>query len=296
MNLEHLKYFMVLSECEYYRQAADRLNISQPGLSHAISNLGSELGVPLFEKVGRNIRLTQYGKILQEDAEKIIFLVEKSENTFSEIMSGGGLLRLAGITRMAIRLLPSLVKDFQTNISDQGAFSFYTGSSQEVVRGVRDGRYDVGFCFGADWKDDIEAVPFQKQGMVAIVPKDHPLASKGKITLADSLAYPQIIFSQTSSLRPSMDDFFGQIQAYPEVAYEVEQDQMIAEMVALGFGIAVMPMFPSLNQRSDLVILPIIHPYWDNTFYLIHRRGGFHSPMEKEFFQYCLSQIGKMEI
>ena len=70
MNLYHLRYFVTLAHLEHYTKAAENLSITQPSLSHAISLLENELGVALFEKEGRNIVLTKYGKIFLKDVEK----------------------------------------------------------------------------------------------------------------------------------------------------------------------------------------------------------------------------------
>ena len=68
MNIEYLKYFAELAKTQHYGQAAKALNISQPGLSHAIKTLEEEYGVPLFQKQGRNVSLSQYGKELMKES------------------------------------------------------------------------------------------------------------------------------------------------------------------------------------------------------------------------------------
>lgn len=72
MNLYHLRYFVTLAHLEHYTKAADVLAITQPSLSHAISSLEEELGVKLFEKNGRNVSLTKYGKSFLEDVEQTL--------------------------------------------------------------------------------------------------------------------------------------------------------------------------------------------------------------------------------
>ena len=72
MNIEYLKYFAELAKTQHYGQAAKTLNISQPGLSHAIKTLEEEYGVPLFQKEGRNVSLSQYGKELMKEVEEIL--------------------------------------------------------------------------------------------------------------------------------------------------------------------------------------------------------------------------------
>lgn len=72
MNIEYLKYFAELAKLQHYGKAAKALNISQPGLSHAIKTLEDEYGVPLFQKEGRNVSLSRYGKELMQDVEEIL--------------------------------------------------------------------------------------------------------------------------------------------------------------------------------------------------------------------------------
>ena len=91
MNYNQLVYFSTLAHIEHYTKAAEILGISQPSLSHAISNLENELGIYLFEKQGRNVRLTRYGKIYLSYVDSALDELEKGNkqmNRFSDIESG----------------------------------------------------------------------------------------------------------------------------------------------------------------------------------------------------------------
>lgn len=79
MNLNHLNYFRVLAKVEHYTQAASILSITQPSLSHAISNLESELGTYLFEKQGRNVKLTKSGKLFLKYVDESLNILEIGE-------------------------------------------------------------------------------------------------------------------------------------------------------------------------------------------------------------------------
>ena len=81
MNLYHLRYFSTLAHIEHYTKAADILAITQPSLSYAISTLEEELGVKLFEKNGRNVTLTKYGKVFLNDVEEVLNRLDSSVNS-----------------------------------------------------------------------------------------------------------------------------------------------------------------------------------------------------------------------
>ena len=85
MNLNHLSYFRVLAKLEHYTQAAEELSITQPSLSHAMSTLEKDLGTYLFEKQGRNIKLTKYGKIYFEYVDRALSELEKGEKKIREL-------------------------------------------------------------------------------------------------------------------------------------------------------------------------------------------------------------------
>ena len=87
MNLNHLHYFRVLAKTEHYTQAANQLDITQPSLSHAIAALEKDLGCYLFEKQGRNIKLTKYGRIFYEYIDKGLQEVDLGERRLRELTS-----------------------------------------------------------------------------------------------------------------------------------------------------------------------------------------------------------------
>ena len=107
MNLNHLYYFKMLAETEHYTQAANMLDITQPSLSHAISQLENELNCYLFEKQGRNIRLTKYGKIFYEYVTKGLSEIELGQKKIDAITSPNqGWINLAFIYTLGYRYVP----------------------------------------------------------------------------------------------------------------------------------------------------------------------------------------------
>ena len=85
MNLNQLYYFKTVAKLQHFRNAADELNISQPSLSQAISNLENELGTYLFERQGRNVKLTKYGKLYLEYVEEALNTLEIGEKKLKQV-------------------------------------------------------------------------------------------------------------------------------------------------------------------------------------------------------------------
>ena len=106
--------------------------------------------------------------------------------------------------------------------------------------------------------------------------------------LADTLPYPQVYFSKRSGLRDVIDGLFDQIGGQPHIAYETEEDQVIAGLMAHGFGIAVVPYMEML-LRLEVKIIQIVRPVWERNFYMVSDDRAFQSPAVRQFCQFVLS-------
>lgn len=286
MNLYHLRYFVTLAQLEHYSKAAEKLKITQPGLSHAMASLEEELGVKLFEKEGRNVILNKYGKMFFDDANKIINMLDGSVSSFQDISEGGGSISLSIIKPLAIKDIPKATRNFLDINKGKGIdFKFYTGVTKEIVEGLKNQIYDIGFCSKMENETDIEFMPVKKQEMCAIVPYDHPLAKYKELHLKETIEYKQIIFSKSSGLRPVIDGMFEKIGEYPYVAYEIEEDSLIVGLVAQNFGIAILPKMYSI-QYINVKAIPIIQPELESYFYAARMRNRYHSPAADAFFKY----------
>lgn len=133
----------------------------------------------------------------------------------------------------------------------------------------------------------IDFIPIAQQRLVLAVPSDHPLAIRKTITLSETLEYPQIIFSKRSGLRSVIDELFDAAGGYPEVIYEIKEDQVVAGFVSKGFGIAVVPDMPILDT-IDVKKVEITSPNWQRIFYLAFLKGKYISPAAQTFKNYVI--------
>lgn len=289
MNLYHLRYFITLSHLEHYTKAAEELMITQPSLSHAISLLEKELGVSLFEKEGRNVVLTKYGKIFLSDVEKSLEILDASARSLKMIGGGEGRIDLAFLRTLGTDFVPNITRSFlQSHEEKSIEFHFHTRiTSMDIIQELKERKYDIAFCSKVDKEHNIEFTPIAKQELVLIVPTDHPLAHKDTIDLIETIPYPQILFTKKSGLRPIIDDLFEKISEHPIVAYEVEEDEVIGGLVSHNFGIAVIPNMPILNSMNVKVI-KIKSPNWERIFYLAAVKDRYLAPVVQEFKNFVI--------
>lgn len=292
MNLDHLRYFSAIAQFQHYGKAAEQLHVSQPNLNYAVSQLEAELGVPLFEKAGRNVRLTRYGQEFLASVHASLDTLDTGVRSIQELGQGGGLVLVGSIRKLGITLVPGLMRNFLAQ--DGAAVRFQlrseTGFSADLLKAVEEGRLDMAFTSHPGDPASFDSIAFRRTPFVVITPKGHPLAAQKAVTLRDTLPYPQVCFALHSGLRRTVDALFSSIDAVPIIAMETEEDAVIAGLVAAGFGIAVLPddsLFPSLPVE----VLSLTDPDPTRTAYLSRRRGIQLPAAAQRFWTFCADHL-----
>ncbi len=288
MNLFYLRYFVTLANVQQYTKAAEQLCIAQPSLSHAISQLEKELGLPLFEKSGRKTTLTRFGEEFLVCAEHTLATLDSGVESLKRSARGDGLIRLGFLRPLGVEFVPRLAAEFLQNRPEANVrFTFHTDVSQSLLDGLAARKYDLVFCSEPSPRLGLTAVPVQKQELVLIVPKDHPLASGHSIELAQTAPYPQIFFEKRSGIRSVVERMFLDIGVEPRIVYETEEDQVIAGLVAKGFGIAVVP-YMDLLLKLDVRILQINSPAYERNLFMVSDDSTFMPPCVTHFRQFVI--------
>lgn len=190
MNLPQLYYFKKLAEVQHYSRAAKELYISQPTLSGAISSLEKELEVPLFEREGRSISLTSYGKVFYEyvraslrELDDGIAAIHNRRN------DAGGTVNLGTIFTIQDDYLPSLLSAFCGGLGHSVLIKTYQGFSNYLTQQLHEGSLDVAFCGKREHEPDIAYYPITYRNLMLCVRKDHPLAQRDRVSFADLASY-----------------------------------------------------------------------------------------------------------
>ena len=289
MNLLHLRYFVELAHTLHFTRAAERLCITQPSLSHAITQLETELGVPLFERTGRTTILTRFGEQFLLCAQQALTTLDGGVSALQRVAHGEGLIRLGLLRTLGVDFVPGLVARYlRENPGRDLRFTFHTGVTQQLLDGLMEKRFDLAFCSQPPAALQLTAVPVGREDVVLIVPRNHPLAEFHTVDLEATLPYPQVYFSKGSGMRDVVDGMFAQIGGTPQIAYETEEDQVIAGLVAQGFGISVVPYMEML-LRLDVKILQISRPVLERNFYLVSNDRVYTPPAVRRFRQYVLN-------
>lgn len=290
MNLKHLEYFRVLARLEHYTRAADQLYITQPSLTYAISELEKELGTHLFERQGRNTRLTKYGRFFLKYVDTALNELAKGEKELRELTSPShGTIDFAFIYTLGPHFVPTVVKAFFNEDGNENiSFSFSQGNTLNIIQGLKDEKYDLAFCSLVENEPDIDFTPLVQEELVIIVPYDHPLAIYDSIDLKDTASYPFVFFNKQSGIRPLIDSLFKKVGIIPKIACEVEEDNAVAGLVSINYGIAIMPRIWSLN-RFDVKILPIKSPTHERFIYIATMKNKYFSATVHRFRDFAIN-------
>ena len=276
MNTDYLHYFSTLAELQHYGNAAKALNISQPGLSHAIRSLEEEFGLPLFEKTGRNVRLSPYGVELKKHIDVILNGLDELDQKISDFHREDKVIRIASVYPLAGSFIPELIQ----SCSEKFPFAIYNGMTPDILQGLENMTYDLGFCSAQPSSELFEYCPVQKSYVGIVVPKGHELIIKETFSFRDITTYPQIFFTRTSPMRKLQEQIYKDYQISAAPACEAEEIEVILNMIEHGFGISVLPYLDIFKNRN-VDVLPLSETKWESTFYALRRRDGVRSQGEK---------------
>lgn len=293
MTLNQLYYFRTIASLSSFRKAAEELYVSQPTLSVSMNGLESELGIKLFERVGRRVELTKYGRMFQEQVETILALLEKSTNRMKRLASvEGGHIDLGYISPVT-RWLPRIVRMFLSEEGNSGiTFNFNENTTVAVLEGLTSGKYDVAFhpvSPASPTEPGIVSVPVLQQELVGIVPLDHPLAAKDSIALTELSPYPLVAYMRASGLKKRIDEYIAGVGWHPTVACEASDEDGIAALVASNFGISFVAKVETLDS-FDIKQLHITDPVCNRTIYMAYVEDQYRTPATIRFIEFMQSR------
>jgi DNA-binding transcriptional LysR family regulator len=291
MNLKQLYYFANLAETEHYTKSAELLGISQPTLSHMIKTLESELDVLLFEKDGRNIRLTKYGTIFLPYVQNSLHELEKGKRTLNNIIDPKfGTVELAFIYTMGASFVPEMVHQFSAQEAHQNVtFNFHQGTTHDVIPKIYDESCDLAICSFVPNLPELSFVPVHQEELVLITAKNHPLANYDSLSLKQTMPYPYVFFSKKSGLYPLIDQTMQSLKIHPKIACVVEEDLAMAGLVSNNYGIAIIPKINALSS-FDLKIINIADNIPARIIYLAFLKNRYIHPAAKAFISFLMQR------
>lgn len=242
MELRQLRYFIEVAEREHVTEAAEHLHVAQSAVSLQISKLEAELGVVLFERVGRNVKLTAIGEVFLYHIKKAMKNLEYAKEKIDEYLDPEkGTIKIGYPTSLASYLLPTVVSAFKTK-QPKVAFHLRQGSYTSLIDSVKSGDIDLAFIGPVPARDpELNTHILFTESISALLPSTHPLASRKSVSLGELREDDFVLFPRGYVLREMAIDACKQSGFSPKITSEGEDMDAIKGLVSAGIGVSLLP-------------------------------------------------------
>ncbi|OMF08272.1 LysR family transcriptional regulator [Paenibacillus amylolyticus] len=238
MELLQLKYFLTVARCEHVTEAAGKLHVTQSSLSKTIQRLEDDLGVPLFDRIGRKLRLNDFGRTFLQRTEKALFELEQGKREIADLSNPDqGTLQLAVTTAST---LPGILREFRKNKPDI-QFHVQMVSLENMSRLLHRGEVD--FCLSSPpiEGDDIECQILYDDPIVVAVPMGHRYADRSSIQLTELKDEWFVGVKQGYGVRDMVDSVCQSAGFLPKYVYEGDEPARLTALVEAEIGLAFIP-------------------------------------------------------
>ncbi len=264
MNYNYLRYFSVLAQVEHYTLAAARLGISQPSLSSAIHHLETELGgVKLFEKVGRNIRLTEEGRYYQEKVDAALRELNEASVTLRDSKVTAPVYIRMGVVSGTLGGTVAREVMAYTQQNERIRFRLTEGAAEELMDLVRQEKLDMAIVDTTNRDRSLHFRKLCRRNFSAALPAGHDLAEREWVLPQELSAEPQVAFHSTG------ENGFGQWasggNAEERIVCTVNTAQAALDLVAAGVGVCVLSE-DCVRDRPDIRFVPVKN--WHQALYM----------------------------
>jgi len=260
-NLNQLKVFYLAAKYRNFTTAAQLLNVTQPAVSLQVKSLEKFYGIRLFDKVGRQLVLTDAGEILYEYAEKIFGLTSQMVQTLNDLKHlKYGTLRIGTTATFAHHFMPDLIANYQ-KFYPEIRIILYEGSSVEILQTVSEGKCELGILGRLPYPKGINSVPLLEQELWLVSSPTYQNIEKciGGISIHQLSHYPLIFREMGSSIRYVITDFCNEHKMVPSVRIESGSLAFIKDLVIQGHGLSFFIKAAVLNEirENKLIAIPI---------------------------------------
>jgi DNA-binding transcriptional LysR family regulator len=259
LEARHLRYFIRVAEELHFGRAAERLGIAQPPLSHQIRQLEARIGVRLFDRTTRSVKLTLAGEAFLVRARQAVSTMEMAVSEARGAMGvAAGHLVLGSVQTGIQRFLPDIIADFRKR-HPLVTFDVRPGTTEDQVARLIDGSLQVAFIRPPQTVGPLALERIFSEGFVAVLPADHPLARRPRLVLADLANEPFVLFSPIVGIgyQSVLLDRCQKLGFHPKVVMEATHTIAIATLVAAGVGVAVIPAWIESMRVPGAVFRPL---------------------------------------
>ena len=285
MNLHHLAIFATVAATGSLTASARKLHVSQPALSRELKAFEQRLGVTLFERHAKGMRLTQAGEVLNRYAVRLFELERTAEAAMQEIAGAlRGRLTLGASNTIGTYVLPPLLATFRRQ-RPHVEISLFVGNTEQVSQGVDDMRFMLGFIEGPLHLQGLRSTVFQHDEIMPVAAPDHPLFTRKALKPEDLSGEPLLMREHGSGTRELIAAALQRQNITPGETMEFGNTEALKRAAVHGGGIAWLPRICMLNELADgsLRTLPVRELTITRPLMMVERESAQMEPAAAAF-------------
>ncbi|WP_068830112.1 LysR family transcriptional regulator [Pseudomonas sp. BMS12] len=256
MDLANLNAFIAIAEVGSFSEAAERLHLTQPAVSKRIAGLEQQLKVRLFDRLGREVSLTEAGRALLPRAYQILNVLDDTRRALTNLSGEiSGRLTLATSHHIGLHRLPPLLRAF-TRSHPQVALDIQFLDSEVAYEEVLHGRAELAvITLAPEAREPVHAVPVWDDPLDFVAAPEHPLARNSAVTLADVAQHPAVFPGDNTFTHHIVRRLFEGQGLTPNIGMSTNYLETIKMMVSIGLAWSVLPR-TMLDEQVERLPLP----------------------------------------
>jgi len=285
LELLQLQYFRTVARLEHMTKAAEELRIAQPALSQTIARLEADLGVPLFDRKGRSIKLNYFGKAFLKKADAALTLLEDARTEIADLagMEGGRVFLSTTTHKCFTDLIGAFIPE-HPNIKLQ----ITQASTEDKIKQLKNGDIDFCITFPPLSEKGIAGTSFLTENIKIAVPKTHRFAQRQTIDLIELANESFICMKEGNPFREMTDQFCEQSGFTPNIVCEVDELSAIVQFLRTGIGIGFLPETPFEGKNFPFPLIRITNPDCQRTYQLAWNEKRYLSMAARTFRDYVI--------
>ena len=293
MDLKQLNTFLTISRLQSFTKAAEELSYAQSSITSQIKLLEDELGVKLFERMGKNIFLTHEGKKLIPYARQMLSLSTDIKNNLSENMLPSGLLTIGVAESLCVIRLPEIIKRYR-KLYPNVEISLKFGSCADFKHYLNDNLIDVAFSLGSKIENNefISQIEIDEPMCLLAYP-GHPLTNKKEVFPTDLEGESLILTEIGCSYRAAFERILKDANVYPHITLESGSIHAIKLFTMSGLGICLLPQIAVYEELASSKLIPLhwCGPKFNIVSQVLYHKNKWLSPALQAFLALCTEAL-----
>lgn len=288
MDIQRLKYFYTVAKLQHVTKAAEEIHIAQPSLTQSIQTLEKELGVPLFQKQGRRVVLTDYGKYLQGRLDTLLPAFDNLQKEMELLKT-----KVNKTVKLNILANSSFVIDVIVKYRKRNPDAVFDFEQNHLTQDC-----DILIATnGVDYKSGVKCLKrtVKKERIYLAVPKDSIYARKTEINLEEVKDEGFIMLSNLRLFGAICKKYCSMAGFTPKVLFESDSPIAVQNMISTGAGVAFWAEYWGKVKNKNVVLLPIAKPLCERDLFVELRERFPKSEYAEDFYKYLLQQLKKNE-